>query len=191
MPPAIGAGSALTITDVEVFPTSFAVPPERRVRLGVGEAVKRDAVVVTGSTAGGLTGWGESHHGRAPGTVAHLLRSVLRPLALGRDAADVSGLWREVFRRQIAAMGLGTATVIAHSGLDMALWDLRAALEEDAGWFEADASAHNRFRDELVHGLPVPGAEGSVRPPEGPGLGITVDEDFLRAHPCIDGPAYV
>jgi L-alanine-DL-glutamate epimerase-like enolase superfamily enzyme len=30
-----------------------------------------------------------------------------------------------------------------------------------------------------------------VKPSEKPGLGIEVDEAFVRAHPLIDGPCYV
>jgi hypothetical protein len=30
-----------------------------------------------------------------------------------------------------------------------------------------------------------------VRPNEAPGIGVEVDEDFLRAHPPIEGPGYV
>jgi L-alanine-DL-glutamate epimerase-like enolase superfamily enzyme len=42
--------------------------------------------------------------------------------------------------------------------------------------------------------VPTPwqiGPDGCVRPCEGPGLGVTVDEDFIRAHPAIEGPGYV
>ncbi len=48
--------SRLTITDVQVFPTSFPVAPEDSVTLGVGRTVKRDAVIVKVSTDAGITG---------------------------------------------------------------------------------------------------------------------------------------
>ena len=44
----------LRITDIRAFPTSFPIPPENRVALGIGTAIKRDAVVVKITTAGGL-----------------------------------------------------------------------------------------------------------------------------------------
>jgi L-alanine-DL-glutamate epimerase-like enolase superfamily enzyme len=34
-------------------------------------------------------------------------------------------------------------------------------------------------------------AAGQVRPLEGPGLGLEVDEEFLIRHPVIEGPSYV
>ena len=46
----------LRIVDVKAYPTSFPVPAEHRVSLGIGTAIKRDAVVVKVTTAGGLTG---------------------------------------------------------------------------------------------------------------------------------------
>ena len=61
------ANPDLKITDIKAYPTSFPVKPGDSVSLGVGRAVKRDAIIVKVTTAGGLVGWGESHHGRAPG----------------------------------------------------------------------------------------------------------------------------
>jgi len=118
--------SRLTITDVQVFPTSFPVAPEDSVTLGVGRTIKRDAVIVKVSTDAGITGWGETHHGRAPGAVAKIVDSILKPIALGGNAHDVVGLWKKMYDRQLISHGLGAATCIGWSGLDMALWDIRA-----------------------------------------------------------------
>jgi len=121
----------MRIEDVRAYPTSFPVPPADRVRLGIGEAVKRDAVVVKVVTDDGLVGFGEAHHGRAPGAVAHFVNTTLRQLVRGLAATDVVGVWEAVYRRQLASHGLGAAAAIGLSGLDMALWDIRARA---AGW---------------------------------------------------------
>ena len=63
----------MRITDIKAFPVSFPIPPANRVALGIGTAVKRDAVVVKVITDQGLVGWGEAHHGRARTTVAKLI----------------------------------------------------------------------------------------------------------------------
>ncbi len=115
----------LKITDIKAYPTSFPVPPENRVALGIGTAIKRDAVVVKVTTAGGLVGWGESHHGRAHTAVAKLIETTLRQLVLGMDAADVVGVWRRIYDKQLASHGMGAGTCLAMSGIDMALWDIR------------------------------------------------------------------
>jgi L-alanine-DL-glutamate epimerase-like enolase superfamily enzyme len=33
--------------------------------------------------------------------------------------------------------------------------------------------------------------DGNVAPLESPGIGVEVDEGFLKAHPVIEGPSYV
>lgn len=93
----------MRIANVQAFPTSFPVPPEARVTLGIGQAVKRDAVVVKITTDDGLVGYGEAHHGRAPGSVAHLINTTIRQLLAGLDAADVVGGWTRVYRMQLGA----------------------------------------------------------------------------------------
>ena len=82
----------LKIVDIKAYPTSFPVAPENRVALGIGTAIKRDAVVVKVTTAGGLVGWGESHHGRAHTAVAKLIETTLTQLIKGMDATDVVGI---------------------------------------------------------------------------------------------------
>ncbi|HEX5093438.1 MAG TPA: mandelate racemase/muconate lactonizing enzyme family protein [Burkholderiales bacterium] len=118
-------GADLKITDIRAFPTSFPVPPEHQVSLGIGTAIKRDAVVVKVTTAGGLVGWGESHHGRAHTAVAKLIETTLKTLVLGMDANDVVGVWKKIYDKQLASHGMGAGTCLAMSGIDMALWDIR------------------------------------------------------------------
>ena len=48
--------SDLTIAEVTAIPTSFKLPENSNVRLGIGRAVKRDAVIVKVKTHGGLVG---------------------------------------------------------------------------------------------------------------------------------------
>jgi L-alanine-DL-glutamate epimerase-like enolase superfamily enzyme len=93
--------------------------------------VKRDAVIVKVTTEGGLTGYGEAHHGRAPGAVAHLVNTTLKQLVLGLCAADVVGVWNRIYQKQLASHGMGAACALAMSGLDMALWDIRG---KATGW---------------------------------------------------------
>jgi L-alanine-DL-glutamate epimerase-like enolase superfamily enzyme len=121
----------MKIAELVAYPISVPTPPEQRVTLSIGTAVKRDAIVVKVTTDDGLVGYGEAHHGRAPGAIAHLLNTTVRELVLGRDALDVSGAWAAVYRNQLASHGMGAASAIALSGLDMALWDVRG---KAAGW---------------------------------------------------------
>lgn len=77
------------------------------------------------------------------------------------------------------------------SGLNMAASMHVLCALDNPGYFEADVAKENLFRDVLTSRPDTLDAEGCVWPPDAPGLGIEVDEDFLRAHPVIEGPAYV
>jgi L-alanine-DL-glutamate epimerase-like enolase superfamily enzyme len=115
----------LRIADIKAYPTSFKIPPENQVALGIGTAVKRDAVVVKVITQGGLVGWGEAHHGRAHTAVAKLIETTLKQLIHGMSADDVVGVWQKMYRFQLASHGMGAGACLAISGIDMALWDIR------------------------------------------------------------------
>jgi D-galactarolactone cycloisomerase len=119
------------IRSVTAFPISFPIPEGKSVTLGIGRAIKRDAVLVKVETSEGITGWGEAHAGRAPGAVAQLVNTTIRELVSGLDATDVVGVWDRVYRMQLASHGMGAAAAIALSGLDMALWDIRG---KATGW---------------------------------------------------------
>lgn len=103
----------LEIADVQAWGLSFPVSSENSVRLGVGQALKRDAVVVKVTTKSGIVGWGESHHGRAPSTIAHFINFALRPVLIKQDASNVNGIWQMIYKRQLAAMGIGLPAAIA------------------------------------------------------------------------------
>lgn len=115
----------MKITRIQAVPISFPVPANKSVTLGIGRSVKRDAVLIKVETDEGLTGWGEAHHGRCPGAIAKLIDTTLSELVLGMDATDVNGVWARVYKMQIASHGMGAAAVLALSGLDQALWDIR------------------------------------------------------------------
>ena len=125
----MNADSSLKIAKVEGFATSF--PVKQGVTLGIGRAVKRDAIIVKVTTESGLIGWGESHHGRCPGAIAQLINTTMRQLVLGMDAADVVGVWAKIYTGQLASHGMGTAAALAMSGIDLALWDIRG---KAVGW---------------------------------------------------------
>jgi L-alanine-DL-glutamate epimerase-like enolase superfamily enzyme len=101
------------------------VPLRQAVTQGLGQAVKRDAVLVKVTTAGGLTGYGESYNGRAPLAVAQTVNTTLRDLFTGMDASQTTAVWDRFESRLLANHGTCAACVCAMSGIDMALWDIR------------------------------------------------------------------
>ncbi|HEY3073997.1 MAG TPA: mandelate racemase/muconate lactonizing enzyme family protein, partial [Burkholderiales bacterium] len=62
---------------------------------------------------------------------------------------------------------------------------------DNGGYFEGDVSRANKFRDELVSNPGAIDRDGNAWPLEGPGLGLEVNEEFLSAHPAIEGPGYI
>jgi D-galactarolactone cycloisomerase len=56
--------------------------------------------------------------------------------------------------------------------------------------FESDGSTDNPLRAVACLASYELAADGTVSPLAGPGLGVDVDEDFIRAHPVTEGPAW-
>jgi L-alanine-DL-glutamate epimerase-like enolase superfamily enzyme len=77
------------------------------------------------------------------------------------------------------------------TGLNMAATIHFLCAIDNGGYFEGDVSRGNLFRDELVSKPYEVGKDGCVRPLEGNGLGLKVNEEFLQKHPVIEGPGYV
>jgi len=113
----------LTIAHVEAIGCS--VPLRQSVSQGLGQAVKRDTVIVRVTTAGGLTGYGESYNGRAPLAVVQTVNTTLADLFTGLDATATTEIWQLFEDRVLANHGTCAACVCAMSGIDMALWDIR------------------------------------------------------------------
>ncbi|MBO0903750.1 mandelate racemase/muconate lactonizing enzyme family protein [Jiella sp. MQZ13P-4] len=121
----------MRIAAVEAFALSYPLPEAAQVTLGVGRTIKRDAVVVRVRTEDGIEGFGEAHHGRAHIAVASIVNDNLAAMLKGADACDTMGLWRRMARAQMLTQGSGAAAALAMSGIDCALWDIRA---KAAGW---------------------------------------------------------
>jgi L-alanine-DL-glutamate epimerase-like enolase superfamily enzyme len=98
------------------------------VRLGLGANTKRDCVVVRVTADDGTVGYGEAHHGQNPTAMAEVVEKGLGSLILGADPFDTEGIWARLCRQQIVTHGLGAGSVIALSGIDIALWDLKGKL---------------------------------------------------------------
>jgi L-rhamnonate dehydratase len=102
------------ITDVRaVQPVSPGSPPDWRTSLG--------QILVAIDTDVGLTGYGVGGGGLAG---VHVVRTVLRDLLLGRDAEPVEQRWQAMYDATLPFGRKGLA-IMALSGVDLALWDLR------------------------------------------------------------------
>lgn len=108
----------MKITDVRaVQPVSPGDPPDWRTSLG--------QILVAVDTDRGLTGYGVGGGGLAG---IHVVRTVLRELLLGRDPEPIGQLWQAMYDATLPFGRKGLA-IMAVSGVDLALWDLRGKAE--------------------------------------------------------------
>ncbi|MGH7201121.1 MAG: hypothetical protein ACREJB_10985, partial [Planctomycetaceae bacterium] len=104
----------MRITNVRaVQPISPGSPPDWRTSLG--------QILVAVDTDRGMTGYGVGGGGAAS---VHVVRTVLRDVLLQRDPQPVEQLWDEMYRATLPFGRKGIA-LMAQSGVDLALWDLR------------------------------------------------------------------
>lgn len=89
-----------------------------------------------------------------------------------------------------AGAGLPVCTHGCHTGLNFAASVHFLASIGNARYFEADGSTDNPLRTVACSASYELSADGTVLPLEGPGLGVEVDEDYIRAHPITEGPAW-
>ncbi|MEO3998371.1 mandelate racemase/muconate lactonizing enzyme family protein [Mesorhizobium sp. CAU 1732] len=91
--------------------------------------------------------------------------------------AALAGAWHLQFAPHTSASVLSTAAS-THV----------LSVAPNAFIYEADVSAINAFRDEL--GTPFEIADGTIMAPDGPGLGVEIDERVIEKYPFIPGASY-
>jgi L-alanine-DL-glutamate epimerase-like enolase superfamily enzyme len=82
-----------------------------------------EILLVKVETEDGLVGWGEAFGHTAIAATRAALDGIVAPLAVGRDAADIRGLTREILHA-VHLLGRNGPFVYAWSGVEIALWDL-------------------------------------------------------------------
>ncbi|QDT43802.1 L-rhamnonate dehydratase [Gimesia alba] len=109
----------MKITDVRAIqPVGENSPADWRTSLG--------QILVAIDTDSGITGYGVGGGGLAG---MHVVKTVLRDLLLGRNPDEISHLWDEMYQATLAFGRKGIA-IMAISGVDLALWDLRGKHEQ-------------------------------------------------------------
>src|SRR5258708_33829374 len=88
-----GLGSDLKIINIEAYAPSYPLAQTGSVTLGVGRAIKRDAVGVKVTTAGGSVGYGEPHHGRSHTGIARLVNVPCRQATVVVARPARTGPW--------------------------------------------------------------------------------------------------
>lgn len=112
--PVYAAAPGMKITGLKAWqPPTPGSPPDWRTQLG--------QIIVEVETESGLKGIGVGGGGAAS---IHVIHTVMRDLLLGKDAAQVEVLHRAMHQHTLF-YGRKGLVVMATSGIDLALWDLR------------------------------------------------------------------
>jgi len=82
-----------------------------------------DMLLVRVETDAGITGWGEAFGHRIFHATRAAIDTVLGPLCVGRDPADIAALTDDL-QRVLHGLGRNGPTLYALSGIDIALWDI-------------------------------------------------------------------
>jgi L-rhamnonate dehydratase len=105
-------------------PPSASSPPVRPKLPMLG------SVLIEIETDQGLSGVGIGGGGR-PGAL--IVETFLEPLLLGRDARDIEDLWETMYRGTFR-YGQAGIVLMAMSGVDLALWDLKGRAAGEPVW---------------------------------------------------------
>ncbi|WP_136686077.1 mandelate racemase/muconate lactonizing enzyme family protein [Falsirhodobacter xinxiangensis] len=84
-----------------------------------------DMVLVRIKTDTGLVGWGEAFSYFCAGAVKSMLDDTIIPMLIGKDATDPQAI-SMLLQQKLVLFGRYGITIFALSGIDIALWDLKA-----------------------------------------------------------------
>src|SRR5512137_206641 len=111
------------IERIEIFQVDLPPPVPRSD--AIQSFVTQETPIVRMTCADGAVGVGYSYTiGTGGSSVVGLLRDHLCPRLIGRDAAEIERLWKELFFHTHAT-AVGAVTSLALAAIDTALWDLR------------------------------------------------------------------
>lgn len=105
------------IASIETFPLRIPFLPRAGARPPV------DSLLVKVTTGDGVAGWGEAFGFEAAPMARWAVQELIAPLCVGRDAARIGPLMREI-QQKLQVFGRGGAVIHALSAVDTALWDI-------------------------------------------------------------------
>ena len=142
--------AASPIERVEILQVNL--PPKVVRTDAIQSFVTQETPIVRITCADGAQGVGYTYTiGTGGSSVVALLRDHLAPRLIGRDAAEIEAIWKDLFFATHAT-AVGAITSLALAAIDTALWDLKcrraraAAVEDGRRRATAGAGVHDRRR---------------------------------------------
>ncbi|MCR9138680.1 MAG: mandelate racemase/muconate lactonizing enzyme family protein [Alphaproteobacteria bacterium] len=129
----------MRITSVQAWWVKIPIEKNDQHVSDFGRTKTFDSAILKIETDDGLVGWGEGKNAAGStgqyGTLVHLLNHEFGPKIIGRDPADITFIWEDLYNgvRSNTAAAAGHAmpelarrgmTVAAISAIDIALWDI-------------------------------------------------------------------
>lgn len=134
---------------VAVEPIPLSIPFDDGGGSGTGLMPQRwnrlDIVLVRVRTDSGLVGWGEAFGYFCRRAVVAQVEDLVAPALVGRELSDPAA-FNDELQQRLALFGRYGVTIFALSGVDIALWDLKAKAE---GVDLASLLAGKRLREEV------------------------------------------
>ena len=139
----------MRITSVQAWWVQIPIEAQRQHVSDFGRLRTFDAAILRLETDDGLIGWGEGKNAAGSagdyGTLVHLLNHEFGPKLIGRDPADVTWIWEDLYNgvraEKAARLGQGMPelarrglTVAAISAIDIALWDILGKADGKPVW---------------------------------------------------------
>lgn len=139
----------MRIKSVQAWWVQIPIEEDRQHVSDFGRLRTFDAAILRVETDSGLIGWGEGKNAAGSAgnyaALVHLLNHEFGPRLLGRDAAEITPVWEDLYNgsRAGAAAARGHAlpelarrgiTIAAISAIDIALWDIRGKALDQPVW---------------------------------------------------------
>ena len=113
----------MKITGLETFLLKIPFSGAAEAEIAAGAADAMNVLLLRVDTENGPSGWGEAFgHGISPATQT-ALETLIRPMLVGREAGDITGIFRDL-QQATHVFGRSGAARYAVSGVDIALWDI-------------------------------------------------------------------
>ncbi len=139
----------MRITSAEAWWVQIPIEADKQHVSDFGRLRTFDAAILKLTTDDGLVGWGEAKNAAGSagsyGTLVHLLNHEFGPRVIGRDPADITYIWEDLYNGvraetarksgqvmpELARRGM---TVAAISAIDIALWDILGKADGKPVW---------------------------------------------------------
>ena len=119
----------MKITNIEAIPIPIPFTQGgNSTNFIAGEGHELGHLLVKVETDSGITGYGEAFGFNAIHTTKTAIDTLVSPMAIGRDPLQIEAIMKELSVKT-HILGRYGVTMFALSGLDIALWDIRAKEE--------------------------------------------------------------